>query len=498
MSIQKKLLTIYTVIFTTAFIAFALIIYVLPEKQLQAHVDAELEELATEVMRLRRGRTFITNSEGVLPIRVPDSMTTLGTVTTFIAVVDPQGKVTYKSASMSHVNNQPLDPNYLLLGEPVIQFTHHGDALLRVLTVPIYDTMRPGEPVLYLQVGRLLNNLEDFSSLLLNALFWSGLAAGFSVLIAILLTPTMFRPLEDIARTARQITRADDLSRRVPHAHRADQVGEMARAFNQTLERLERLFQTQQRLLADVSHELRTPLTAIRGNIDLMRHFGEADPDSLAAMQSDIERMTRLVGDLLLLARADSGAIPLAFKPVELDNVLFDVYRQAQRLADSVEVKLSVVDQVCVWGDTDRLQQLVLNLIDNSLKYTPPGGEVVIGLEKNGKWARVIVSDTGIGISAEHLPHIFERFYRVDKARTRVQGGSGLGLSITRWIAEAHGGNISVTSKPGDGTTFTIDLPIYEKVAQKVEEPSAATSASTRSSYSLAALRLLGNRGDGP
>ncbi len=492
MSIQKKLLTIYTVIFTTAFIAFTLIIYVLPEKQLQARVDAELEELAAEILRLRRGRTFITNSAGVLPIRIPESMTTLETVTTFIAIVDPHGTVHYKSASMAHVNNQPLNPDASLFLEPAIDFIRHDDALLRVLTVPVYDPMRPDEPILYLQVGRLLDTLEDFSSVLVNALFWSGLAAAVSVLVAILLTPTMFRPLEDIARTARQITRADDLSRRVPHTHRADEVGEMARAFNQTLERLERLFQTQQRLLADVSHELRTPLTAIRGNIDLMRHFGEADPDSLEAMQSDIERMTRLVGDLLLLARADSGAIPLAFDAVELDSVLFDVYRKAARLTDAVEVKLSVVDQVCVWGDADRLQQLILNLIDNSVKYTPAGGEVVIGLEQNSRWARISVSDTGIGIAPEHLPHIFERFYRVDQARTRIQGGSGLGLSIARWIAEAHGGRIDVTSQVENGTTFTIDLPIHQKeeqqaVAERVAVPPARTS------YSLAGLRLLGN-----
>ena len=138
----------------------------------------------------------------------------------------------------------------------------------------------------------------------------------------------MFKPLEDIATVARQITRADDLSRRVPYANRPDEIGDLARAFNQTLERLERLFRTQQRLLADVSHELRTPLTTIRGNLDLIERIGEADPESISAIQLEIERMTRLVGDLLLLASADSGGLPLERKPVEVDNILFDIYRQ--------------------------------------------------------------------------------------------------------------------------------------------------------------------------
>ncbi|MFO7537699.1 MAG: HAMP domain-containing sensor histidine kinase [Chloroflexota bacterium] len=492
MSIQKKLLIIYTTIFTTAFAIFALIVYVLPEKQLQARIDSDLEAVAAEV--LRPDSSFMIGPDGVLrSVGIPPELDNLGTATTFIVFVDARGHVVTRSSSAVRFN-QVLDSN-LPFREKQISFVHHEQSLLRVLTIPVYDYNRGNRLAGYLQVGRLLDTLEDYNNSLFTALMFSGLAAAVSVLFAVLLTPAMFRPLEDIARTARQITRADDLSRRVPHAHRPDEVGEMARAFNQTLERLERLFQTQQRLLADVSHELRTPLTAIRGNIDLMQHFGEADPDSLTAMQDDIERMSRLVGDLLLLARADSGAIPLELKPVELDNVLFDVYRQVERLAELVDVKLSVVDQVTVWGDVDRLKQLVLNLVDNSLKYTPAGGEVIISLEKNSNWALITVSDTGIGISTEHLPHIFERFYRADKARSRMQGGSGLGLSIARWIVQAHKGDIRVESKPGKGTSFTISLPIYNKSSQPSDEKTTeAQAAPARASYS-SALRLLGGSG---
>jgi signal transduction histidine kinase len=287
-------------------------------------------------------------------------------------------------------------------------------------------------------------------------------AALASLGVLYILTSSLFRPLEDITTVARQITRADDLSRRVPHSSRTDEIGDLARAFNQTLERLERLFRSQQRFLADVSHELRTPLTSVRGNLDLMRRFGEYDEESMIVIQDEMERMSRLLGDLLLLARADTGGLPLRREPVELDNVLFEVYRQISRIEKTVTVELTAVDQAMILGDEDRLKQLLLNLVDNAIKYTQPGGMVRLSLAQDGGWAQLVVSDTGIGIPAEDLPHIFERFYRVDKARSRAQGGSGLGLAIAKWVVQAHGGAIKVDSAVGMGTTFTVTLPIYQ------------------------------------
>jgi len=337
----------------------------------------------------------------------------------------------------------------------------HGDTQLRVYTVPLPDPEEQGTHY-YLQVARLLDTYEHLNRVSLTALLIGFAAATASLFVAVLLTPGLFKPLEDIASVARQITRADDLSRRVPYANRPDEIGDLARAFNQTLERLERLFRTQQRLLADVSHELRTPLTTIRGNLDLIERMGEADPESISAIQLEIERMTRLVGDLLLLARADSGGLPLDRKPVEVDNLLFDIYRQVALLNSPVDVKLVEVDQVTVLGDADRLRQLFLNLLENAIKYTPEGGSVELSLSKQNDWTQFEVSDTGIGIPPENLSHIFDRFYRVDKARARAHGGSGLGLSIAKWIATAHGGTIRVTSQLGEGTTFTVTLPIYD------------------------------------
>jgi signal transduction histidine kinase len=175
--------------------------------------------------------------------------------------------------------------------------------------------------------------------------------------------------------------------------------------------------------------------------------------------------MSRLVADLLLLARVDAG-VRLDRQPVELDTLLLEVYRQATVMSSEVDIRLGHEDQAVVVGDADRLRQLFLNLVDNALKYTLDGGQVTLSLHNEGDWVRVTVADTGIGIPPEDLqpapnglPSIFERFYRADPGRTRGKGGTGLGLSIAHWIAQAHGGEISVKSTLGEGSSFTVRLP---------------------------------------
>ncbi|NJN92769.1 MAG: HAMP domain-containing histidine kinase [Anaerolineales bacterium] len=172
-------------------------------------------------------------------------------------------------------------------------------------------------------------------------------------------------------------------------------------------------------------------------------------------MDGELDRMSRIVADLLLLSQADAG-LSLRMQPVELDTIILDVYRQARVTANEVNIQLGHEDQAVIQGDADRLKQLLLNLVTNALKHTPPGGYVTLSLFREPEWVRITVADTGRGIAPTALPHIFERFYR---AEDNNQKGTGLGLSIAQWIAQAHGGQITVTSEVGKGSVFTLWLP---------------------------------------
>ncbi|HSK67509.1 MAG TPA: HAMP domain-containing sensor histidine kinase [Anaerolineales bacterium] len=333
---------------------------------------------------------------------------------------------------------------------------------IRVLNIPLVQN---GYKVATLQVASKLDgvdaarkSLTDILSIIwIVAVLFSGMAVWVTM-------GQTLKPLGAITETVEQINRADDLSRRIPYSGpEDDEIGSMVGSFNQTLERLEVLFTSQQRLLADVSHELRTPLTVIKGNVDLMRRMKSLDAESLASIDQEAGRLTRLVGSLLLLAQAESGKLALIMTKIELDLLLTEVFQEMSILAGGkVHVHLNEIDQVYVNGDRDRLKQVFINLVANAIQYTPQGGDVYLSLEKTKGQARVIVRDTGPGIPAEDLPHIFERFYRAEKSRTRGKTtGFGLGLSIANWIVEKHGGRIEVVSQEGKGTTFAIWLPLF-------------------------------------
>jgi two-component system, OmpR family, sensor kinase len=357
--------------------------------------------------------------------------------------------------------DQAFDESALRLDYPVYNDSSGPGWHVRVLSSPL---QKDETIIAVLQVASSLEvvdtareNLTDVLSVIwIVAVLFSGIVVWFTL-------GQTLKPLGAITETVEQINRADDLSRRIPYqGPENDEIGNLVGSFNQTLERLEALFTSQQRLLADVSHELRTPLTVIKGNVDLMRRMKSLDEESLTSIDQESGRLTRLVGGLLLLAQAESGKLALNMKRVELDLLLTEVFQEMTILAgNKVHIRLNEIDQAYVNGDRDRLKQVFINLVANAVQYTPQGGEVFLSLEKIGEQARVIIRDTGPGIPAEDLPHIFERFYRAEKSRTRRETtGFGLGLSIANWIVERHGGRIEVNSQEGKGTTFAIWLPL--------------------------------------
>lgn len=358
--------------------------------------------------------------------------------------------------------DSPLDPGSLKNVQPVYRDLRGEGWHIRVLTVPLEQN---DHIIAVLQIASSLNVVDKTRSDLLDVLsiIWI-VAVLFSALLVRLTLGQTLKPLEAITEAAEQINRADDLSRRIPYdGSDRDEIGNLVESFNQTLERLETLFTSQQRLLADVSHELRTPLTVIKGNVDLMRRMKSLDEESLTSIDQEAGRLTRLVGGLLLLAQAESGQMALALKKVEMDLLLTEVFQEMIILAgNKVRVHLNEIDQVYVNGDRDRLKQVLINLVANAIQYTPQGGDVFLSLEQIKDQARIICRDTGPGIPPEDLPHIFERFYRAEKSRTRGKTTSfGLGLSIANWIVERHGGRIEVNSREGMGTTFAIWLPLW-------------------------------------
>lgn len=268
------------------------------------------------------------------------------------------------------------------------------------------------------------------------------------------------------------------LSRRLEVPPTGDEIAELGNTFNDMLDRIEQTFMTQQRFVADASHELRTPLTSIKGNVDVLRkQLKSGRPtdtedllDALGDVSRESERMSRLVADLLSLARSDSdpNRISAETDVVSLDLLAREAVRTAEVLVDGQELILNSNEDVLIHGDGDALLQVMLILLDNALRFTPAGKTVALSISEDidpqdkVRCARIDVDDTGCGISPEHLPHLFERFYRAEDHRARSTGGTGLGLSIALSIVRAHRGWIDVASTPGEGTNFTVWLPQRE------------------------------------
>jgi two-component system, OmpR family, sensor kinase len=471
LTLRLRLTFWYSAVLAGIILLFGLAVYGIMVFTLVRQIDTQLTETARGIIAASQLRNLMD-----VPVVTLPKLDRFGSTQVYVQVWNVDGTLEATSDNLGY--REPLDARALTRNRDSHRDVYVENVHLWVVTEPI---QADGRIIGYVQVASQLRQVNEAKSALLIVLFGGGvMAVVLATLVGWLAANRALQPLETITQTALQITRADDLSRRIPMTGAPqDEVGRLALAFNESLERLERLFHAQRRFLADVSHELRTPLTVVRGNVDLLRRMGGADPTSLDAIQSEAERMSRLVGDLLLLAQAEAGTLPMAHAPVELDTLLLEVYHESQVLAGGVHLGIGEIDQVIVIGDRDRLKQLLLNLVSNALKYTPEGGRVSLGLARVNDWARLVVSDTGVGIPSEELPFVFERFYRVDKARTRTQGGAGLGLAIAQRIAQVHGGRIEASSDGtnGRGSTFSVLLPL---APQRSPADKQASSEATR------------------
>jgi heavy metal sensor kinase len=480
LTLRLRLTLWYSAVLAGIILVFGLAVYALMNVGLTRQVDDALTDTA-------RGIIAASVYQRELQIVTIPKLDRFGASRIYVQVWKADGQ-TLVASSDNFSTNAPFDEAALDRSRESHRDAYVDSVHLWVVTVPIVTPV-DNRIIGYVQAAASLEQVDWAKSALLILLVSGGVGAVIlAALVGWMTAHRALAPIETITQTALQITRADDLSRRIPPTGVAqDEVGRLAQAFNESLERLERLFNAQRRFLADVSHELRTPLTVIRGNVDLLRRMGGADPDSLGAIQSEAERMSRLVGDLLLLAQAEAGTLPVARNPVELDTLLLEVYRESQVLAGGVGVAIGDIDQAVGVGDRDRLKQLLLNLVSNALKYTQEGGRVNLSLGRVNDWARLVVSDNGMGIPVEELPYVFERFYRVDKARTRSQGGAGLGLAIAQRIAQVHGGRIEAASDGanGHGSTFSVWLPL---AADKAPAPARKT-VETKTAPSLPAAR---------
>lgn len=289
-------------------------------------------------------------------------------------------------------------------------------------------------------------------------------AVAVAVLGGFVLVRRALDPVARIAAKAEAITQ-HSLSERLPVVRTGDELERLSVSLNHMISRLEEVIQGSKQFVADASHELRTPLTVMRGELESLAQDGQLGPETREALGSvleEVERLAEIVEGLFALSRLDAGEANAERVPFDLAELAATTAEQMSLLAEDkkVSVACEAPGGVTVEGDRARLKQVVVNLLDNAIKYTPSGGRVALSVRSEGGWAVLDITDTGIGIPAEALPHVFKRFYRVDGSRSRDQGGAGLGLSIVKSICAAHGALIEVTSTPGSGSTFRIRQPL--------------------------------------
>ncbi|MGE5618791.1 MAG: ATP-binding protein [Sphingomonadaceae bacterium] len=443
-----------------------------------------LQMEADEVLRLRAyhaEREIVQDRSSPLdPAVLRSTLANLGPTEEFsepgiyVQVLDPSGTPIASSLNLPR-GELPVTPRLVsdaLAGQEGYANVPVGRERIRVFARPVE---RNGRLLAVVLVGESMHPLDATLRRLQQLLV--GAAAGAALLSMLggwWFTTRAMGPITDVIRVARRIAATGRFEQRITTPPARDELGQLVATFNDMLDRLEDTFRRQKEFLADASHELRGPLMVIRGNLDLLKMElpGKERRECVQDACEELDRMSRMVSDLLFLAQVDAQE-EVEHQPVALHQVVLEAWERARAVDAGVHrIVVTHNDPSTVLGDQHRLDQMLWNLVENALRYTPPGGQVNLALRNHGDIAELTVADTGTGIPAELLPRVFERFFRVDKARSREHGGAGLGLAIVKQVAEAHGGQVRVRSSSSEGTVFAVALPVYSE-AKPHGEPSA-------------------------
>lgn len=460
-TIRFRLTLWYVVILGIILCSFSGFLYLTLSSSLHKYMDAKIKGIADFVSS---SYSSPYSRYGVNLDRIVEEATGMRPTGKFIQVLDTTGRIGLKSDNLGTFQ---LPISILALrnaAKGIVTYETNrtiSTSPIRIVTVPILEGRR------ITNIVQVASSLEDMEEALHTLFLILSITIPSALAVASLgghfLANRALKPVDEVTNTARAIT-SHNLNKRIRIKKVKDEIGRLAETFNDMISRLDQSFKQIRQFSADASHELKTPLTVLRGEIDVALRRQRTAHHYKAILRSNLEEinnMTKVVDDLLLLSRADTGELNLVKTSTDLSEFLSEVQVQSQVLATpkSIDVYFHNNQKAYALADPLRLKSMMLNLIENGIKYSPEGGRIDITLKKEDSCAVIQISDQGIGIPQDALPYVFDRFFRVDKARSRQEGGSGLGLSICKWIAEGHNGSISVKSELGKGSTFTVRIP---------------------------------------
>ena len=461
-SIRSKLTAWYVLLLGIILVLFSILLFFFLSKRLNESVDSSLTLSARIVAR----STQISNSRTPFPglDLFFDQFMGFGRDKSY-KIYDGSGNIGSLSKNFNGSQFPLSDIAYsaaLKGGTSYETFIISDNHPIRVITMPV---IRNGKLANLVQVGTskkvVVDTLKNLAIIL-----WTAVPAVLllTALIGRFIARRALKPVAKITQTAKDIGSGANLSQRIPVPEVKDEIGELALTFNSMMDRLESSFSQMRQFSSDASHELRTPLTVLKGQSELTLGKERKPKEYQEVISSNLEEiqyMSKVLEDLFMLSKSDENQIALDYESVDLKLLIEEICRHAQIIASEKNIKIitAYIERIQVYGDPVRLRQMIWNVIVNGIKYTQPDGEVTISLQEKKDIALITIQDNGIGISSSDLPQIFNRFYRVDKARSREEGGTGLGLSICKFIVDAHKGSIDIESTLGEGTKFKIKLP---------------------------------------